>query len=79
MFVMAKRNLLLPSPDGSRKHKVSRGFIGEIPEWAAATPYFRSLVADGKISVPESTRDKDMQTADEKPVKVRRGSKTTEE
>lgn len=79
MFVMAKRRVLLPSKDGSLSHLVPRDYVGEIPDWAADTDYFRALVADGKIAVPNSRKDKDTQAADEKAVKVRRGSKTTEE
>lgn len=79
MFILAKRNVILPSADGSKQYAVKRDFIGEIPDWAADTAYFRGLVADGKITVPESHKDKDMQVADEKPVKTRRGTKTTEE
>lgn len=79
MFVMAKRRVLLHSKDGSLSHLVPRDYVGEIPDWAADTDYFRALVADGKITVPKSRKDKDTQSADEKAVKVRRGSKTTEE
>lgn len=79
MFIMAKRNVILPSPDGSRQHKVDRGFIGNIPDWATETDYFRALVKDGKIAVPQGTKDKDTQEADEKLVTVRRGKTTTKE
>ena len=72
MFILSKRNIILPSSDGSRTHFVPKGFIGSIPDWAAETRYFESLVADGKI-VPTATADKELQTAEEKPVKVRRG------
>lgn len=79
MFIMAKRNVILPSKDGTQKHAVKRDYVGEIPDWAADTDYFRALVKDGKIAVPESTKDKDTQAADEKPVTVRRGKTTTKE
>ena len=79
MFIISKRRVILPSRDGSKRHLVPRDYIGEIPDWAAETDYFRSLVADGKIGVPESHKDKDTQKTAEKSVKVRRGSKTTEE
>lgn len=79
MFIICKRRVILPSRDGSKRHLVPRDFIGEIPDWAAETDYFRALVADGKIGVPESHKDKDTQAAAEKGVKTRRGSKTTEE
>ena len=79
MFVLAKRNVILPSKDGIKKHRVQSGYMGDIPDWAAETDYFDRLVKDGKIVVPESHKDKDMQVAAEKGVKTRRGSKTTEE
>lgn len=72
MFILSKRNIILPSPDGLQAIHVARDFVGEIPDWAAKTDYFKMLVKDGKI-VPTSTADKDMQEAAEKPVKVRRG------
>lgn len=79
MFIISKRRVILPSRDGTKKHLVPRDYIGEIPDWATETDYFLNLVADGKIGVPESHNDKDTQEAAEKPVKVRRGAKTTEE
>lgn len=79
MFIYAKRNVILPSADRSQMHPVRRGFVGEIPDWAADTAYFKALVKDGKIVLPETHKDKDLQQAEEKPVKVRRGRKTTEE
>lgn len=78
MFVMSKRNIILPSPDGTASVRLVRDFVGEIPEWAAQTEYFRALVADGKI-VPTSKSDKDIQKADEKKVKTRRGKETAQE
>lgn len=63
MFIMAKRNIELPSGDGSQKHKVARGFIGEIPDWACDTPYFRALAKDGKIVIPASKKDSDIAAA----------------
>ena len=78
MFIFSKRNIILPSPDGSQSVRVKQDFVGEIPDWAAETQYFRDLVADGKI-VPTTTRDKDTQCAAEKKVKTRRGKEVTEE
>lgn len=65
MFIMAKRNIELPSADGLQKHKVARGFIGEIPDWACDTPYFQALVKDGKIVIPASKKDSDIAAAGE--------------
>ena len=78
MFVLSKRNIILPAPDGSAAVRLARGQMTEIPDWAAETDYFRGLVRDGK-HVPTDTCDKAAQEADEKKVKTRRGSKTTEE
>ena len=77
MFVMSKRNIILPSPDGTASVRLVRDFVGEIPEWAAQTEYYRALVADGKI-VPTGKSDKDIQKADEKKAKTRRGKETAQ-
>lgn len=78
MFVLAKRNIVLPAPDGSTAVRVRRGDVADIPDWAAETAYFRALVADGKI-VPSGRSDRDTQTAAEKKVRTRRGREVTEE
>lgn len=61
MFIMSKRNVELPSRDGTQTHKVEKDFIGTIPDWAARTPYFEALVKDGKIVLPASSKDKDLE------------------
>lgn len=78
MFVLSKRNIVIPGPDGSAAVRLARGQMRTVPDWAADTPYFKALVADGKL-VPTGTGDKDTQAADEKKVKTRRGKETTEE
>ncbi len=65
MVIVAQRNILLPSADRFQVFPVTRGWMGEVPDWASSTPYFRELVADGKIVVSESRRDRDLQTAHE--------------
>lgn len=65
MVIVSQRNILLPSKDRSQVFPVTRGWMGEIPEWAAETEYFRELVADGKIVISESRRDRDLQNAEE--------------
>lgn len=77
MFILSKRSLILPSPDGSTSVRVRRDFLGEVPDWAAETEYFRDLVADGKI-VPTGKRDAETQAASEKKVKTRRGKEVIE-
>ena len=66
MFVYSHKHVRLPSKDGSLTFDVPRGYIGEIPDWAADTKYFRALVADGKISMPKSSADKDVVPETEK-------------
>lgn len=63
MFIVSKRNIILPSKDGKRAFRVGRDYIGEIPEWAADTDYFRALAADGKIGVPENHSDGALEAA----------------
>ena len=77
MLVLSKRNIVIPAPDGSTSVRVRRDFLGEVPDWAAETEYFRDLVADGKI-VPTGKRDAETQAASEKKVKTSRGKEVTE-
>ncbi len=77
MFVLSKRNIILPSPDGSVSVRLARDGMCAIPDWAAETAYFKALVADGKI-VPAGMSDSETQAA-EKPVRVRRGKEVTAE
>lgn len=67
MFVLAKRNIVIPAPDGSTSVRLARDSMCTIPDWAAKTAYFQALVADGKI-VPSGKSDKETQKAAEKPV-----------
>lgn len=78
MFVLSKRNIVIPAPDGSTTVRLARGQMSTVPSWAANTPYFKALVADGKL-VPSGTSDREEQAAAEKKVKTRRGKETTEE
>ena len=78
MFVLSKRNIILPAPDGSADVRLRAGRRETVPDWAAETPYFKALVRDGKI-VPTDTSDKSTQTAADKKVKTRRGREVTEE
>ena len=78
MFVLSKRNIVIPAPDGSTAVALRRDVMTEIPDWASKTAYFQELVVDGKI-VPSGISDKETQKAAEKKVKTRRGKVTTEE
>ena len=69
MFILSKRNVLFRTSDGAQTHLVRRDFIGNVPDWIGQTRYFRQLVADGVIAVPETTKDPDAQAAAEVEVK----------
>ena len=78
MFVLSKRNIVIPAPDGSAAVRLRAGMMETVPGWAAETDYVRALVRDGKV-VPSGTSDREGQKAAEKKVKTRRGAETTEE
>ena len=78
MFVLSKRNIIIPAPDGSTAVRLAREQLAEVPDWAVKTEYFQALVADGKI-VPSGRSDKSAQAASEKKVRTRRGKEVTEE
>lgn len=69
MFIMSKRNIIIPSPDGKTSKKLYKGYVGPVENWVAQTDYFKSLVKDKKIIVTETTKDNELEKADaEKPV-----------
>ena len=78
MFVLSKRNIIIPAPDGSTAVRLAREQLAEVPDWAVKTDYFQALVKDGKI-VLTGKSDKEAQVASEKKVKTRRGKEVTEE
>ena len=78
MFVLSKRNVIIPAPDGSTAVALRRDVMTDIPEWAAQTDYFQALVRDGKI-VPTGTSDRESQKTAEKKVRTRRGKAISEE
>lgn len=63
--VISHRNIIIPAPDGSAAFNLPKGYIGSVPKWVEETRYFRGLVKDGKVSVSESTKDNDLEKADE--------------
>lgn len=72
MFVLAKRNIILPgNAPGVQPVVLKKDLFATVPDWAADTAYFKALVADGKIVTTDHS-DKAVQDAAEKPVKTRR-------
>ena len=69
MFIMSKRNIIIPSPDGKMSKKLHKGYVGTVEDWVTKTDYFKDLVADKKIIITETTKDNELEKADaEKPV-----------
>lgn len=63
MFIASKCNVIIPSPDGTEAFPIPSGYVGAVPAWVAKTAYFQALVRDGKIGVPNSRKDSDVEKA----------------
>ena len=58
MFVVSKRNIILPGPNGERFH-MPRDYMGPVPAWAEESAYLKALAADGKVILSDSGTDRD--------------------
>ena len=56
MFVVSKRNIILPGPNGERFH-MPRDYMGPVPAWAEESAYLKALAADGKVIITDSRMD----------------------
>lgn len=63
MFVVSKRNIIIPSTDGSQAFRLPKDFMGDVPAWVSDSPYFKGLVSDGKIIVSNSKSDKSLEAS----------------
>lgn len=63
MFVVSKRNIIIPSPDGSQAFRLPKDFMGDVPAWVSDSPYFKGLVSDGKTIVSNSKSDKSLEAS----------------
>ena len=72
MFVVSKRNIILPGPGGEKFH-MPRDYMGPVPAWAEDSAYLKALAADGKVILSASGRDRDIDAAEKK-----RGKRTAE-
>ena len=63
MFVVSKRDIIIPSPDGSQAFRLPKDFMGDVPAWVSDSPYFKGLVSDGKIIVSNSKSDKSLEAS----------------
>lgn len=75
MFVVSRKNIIIPSPDGKTKYALAKGYMGTVPDWVAKTGYFKALVADGKIVVPKSKADAAVDKADKAAAETAKGKK----
>lgn len=62
MFINSKKNFEIIGEGG--KLVIPRGFIGSIPDWAAAHWLVQAAISDGSIATPESQSDRAIEEAD---------------
>nr|DAO40482.1 MAG TPA: hypothetical protein [Caudoviricetes sp.] len=62
MFINSKKNFEIIGEGG--KLIIPRGFIGSIPDWAAAHWLVQAAISDGSIATPEGQSDRAMEEAD---------------
>ena len=62
MFVISRRSIILPGPDGAKFH-MPRDYMGPVPAWAEDSPYLKALAKDGKVVLSDSSRDQDVDAA----------------
>jgi len=51
MFVVSRRNIILPGPNGER-FRMEKDYMGPVPAWAEDSAYLKALAADGKVEKP---------------------------
>lgn len=74
MFVVSKRNIILPGPNGEKFH-MPRDYMGPVPAWAEESAYLKALAEDGKVIISASGRDKDIDAAEKKEKKGKKPPK----
>ena len=58
MFIVSKRNIVIPGERGRAGASIPKDFAGEIPDCVGENAYFKMLVEDGKILLPEKAETK---------------------
>lgn len=75
MWVYSRRNIVIPGPVGEQPLRLQKDGFGEVPEWAAETPYFQALLVDGKIVLSsKKTGKKDGKKAETAPADTAKGA-----
>ena len=54
MFIMSKRNFLVPRADGTN-YMIRKDYIGDIPEDVANSWLVQAAIKDGGIATPQAT------------------------
>lgn len=72
MFIASKNNILIPGGKDRDDVRISRGFVGEVPDWVGGTAYFKALVQCGKIRLSEDSKAKKRSKSSSKPKKPSR-------
>ena len=70
MFIASNNNILIPGVKGKDPVRISKGFVGEVPDWVGGTAYFKALVKCGKITLSEPGKDKKSRKTSTKPPKA---------
>ncbi len=65
MFIIAKRNFLIPRADGTM-FPIVKDVATELPADVSEHWLVKAAIADGLIIAPKTTKDKDIVKADEK-------------
>ncbi len=77
MFVVSKRNIILPGPNGE-KFRMAKDYMGPVPAWAEDSAYLNALVKDGKVILSANGSDKDFAAHEKKRKKSKAPAKPTE-
>ena len=78
MFVVSRRNIVLPGPNGER-FRMEKDYMGPVPAWAEDSAYLKALAADGKVILSERGTDKDFGKKEKSPKKKPPKEETEEE
>lgn len=62
MFVLSRRNIILPGPNGEKFH-MPRDYMGPVPAWAEDSAYLKALEEDGKVVITAAGKDKEFDAA----------------
>lgn len=77
MFVVSRRNIILPGPNGER-FKMQKDYMGPVPAWAKDSAYLKALEADGKVILSASGTDKDFGKKEKPPKREKPPKEETE-